>query len=97
MKNYVVVGGSSGIGLALVQKLIAENNKVTVISRTNDSLAGLPAVEHIELDVVLDEIDKNYLPDEIHGLVYCPGSINLKPFRALKPDALDFILKEFMR
>ena len=32
-----------------------------------------------------DELDKNDLPDEIHGVVYCPGSINLKPFRALKP------------
>ena len=87
MKNYVVVGGSSGIGLALVQNLVTENNNVTVISRTNDSLAGLPSVEHIELDVTAAEIDKNDLPDEIDGLVYCPGSINLKPFRALKSDA----------
>lgn len=25
------------------------------------------------------------MPNEIHGLVYCPGSINLKPFDRIKP------------
>lgn len=83
--NYVIVGGSSGIGLKLVEKLVAENANVWVVSRTSDSLRHIPAVTHIPLDVTIDEIDKGDLPDSIDGLVYCPGSINLKPFRSLKP------------
>jgi len=82
--NYVIVGGSSGIGLKLVEKLVAENANVWVVSRTSDSLQHIPAVTHIPLDVTIDEVDKGDLPDSIDGLVYCPGSINLKPFRSLK-------------
>jgi NAD(P)-dependent dehydrogenase (short-subunit alcohol dehydrogenase family) len=31
---------------------------------------------------------EGFLPEELHGLVYCPGSINLKPVTSLKPEAL---------
>jgi NAD(P)-dependent dehydrogenase (short-subunit alcohol dehydrogenase family) len=29
------------------------------------------------------------LPEKISGFVYCPGSINLRPFKGLKPDAFE--------
>lgn len=83
-KNYVIVGGSSGIGLSLVKQLVSEGANVTVISRTSENLQNMTSIRHIPLDVVADEFDKNDLPDEIHGLAYCPGTINLKPFRSLK-------------
>ena len=34
-----------------------------------------------------DELEVTELPETIHGLVYCPGSINLRPFKGLKPNA----------
>jgi NAD(P)-dependent dehydrogenase (short-subunit alcohol dehydrogenase family) len=37
------------------------------------------------LNVLEDELDLSFVPDELHGLAYCPGSINLKPFHRIKP------------
>ncbi len=87
MKNYLIAGGSSGTGLELVKKLSAEGHKVLVISRTGDSLDGLPSVTHLPKDLLEDELTESDLPASLDGIAYCPGSINLKPFRSLKPDA----------
>ena len=86
-KNYLIVGGSSGIGLSISEKLSAQNHNVYVMSRTEGGLVSLPAVQHIPVDVVQDEISTDDLPEHLDGVVYCPGSINLKPFRSLKPEA----------
>lgn len=86
-KNYLIVGGSSGIGLALVKKLAEEGHQVTVISRTAEQIKEMPNVIHLHKDVLNDEIAPTELPEILDGLVYCPGSINLKPFRSLKPAA----------
>ncbi|MEZ4935166.1 MAG: SDR family oxidoreductase [Saprospiraceae bacterium] len=86
-KNYLVVGGSSGIGLSLVKKLSAEGHQVLVISRNAQTLSHLPNVTHLEKDLLTDEVLEGELPEALDGLVYCPGSINLKPFRSLKTEA----------
>ncbi|CAI8250639.1 MAG: SDR family oxidoreductase [Flavobacteriaceae bacterium TMED120] len=83
MKNILIVGGSSGIGLALVEQL-AEDHNVFVASRTSESLVGKNCT-HIPYDVMSQELDVSLLP-ELHGFVYCPGSINLRPFKGLKPE-----------
>ena len=83
MKNIVLIGGSHGIGLAIAKSL-KDSAKVTVLSRTNDNLTDTN-IEHQEFDVSKDDINNLNLPDVIDGLVYCPGSINLKPFKMLKP------------
>jgi 3-oxoacyl-[acyl-carrier protein] reductase len=87
-KNILVVGGSHGIGLGIVQRFLAIGADLTVVSRTGDALASLPAVEHVALDVTSDDIDTSRLPDRIDGLAYCPGSINLGPIRGLKASAM---------
>ena len=86
MKNYVVVGGSSGIGLAITKSLSEKGHNVYVVSRTAEKLAGLDNVYHMEIDITQD-VNLENLPDEVHGLAYCPGTINLKPFHRLKPEA----------
>lgn len=84
--NYIIVGGSSGIGLELVKIISGQGGNVTVFSRTGDSLEGMPNVSHVALDMRTEEVPKDALPEEIHGFAYCPGSIVLKPFRSLKPE-----------
>ena len=83
-KNILIIGGSSGIGLQIVKKLNVEHN-VFVANRTNDSLSGLNH-QYIKVDVSKETLDPSGLPDSLDGLVYCPGSINLRPFRGLKPE-----------
>lgn len=74
MKTYIVIGGSKGIGNAIVETLI-EHHKVINLSRTQPEQSH-PNLSHYNCDILTDE-----LPDieNADGLVYCPGSINLKP------------------
>lgn len=87
--SFVVVGGTSGIGLEITRRLAAENFRVVVVSRSAGSVADLSGVTHLQADITRDEIDAGSFPDRIQGLVYCPGSIQLRPFHRLKED--DFL------
>ena len=82
-KNILIIGGSSGIGRALVDLMAPEHN-IYVASRSIESLANAE-VTHISYDVMNDALDVSDLPEQLDGFVYCPGSINLRPFRGLKP------------
>lgn len=84
-KNIVLIGGSHGIGLETAKDL-AEDHNVFIASRTSEHLADLN-VTHLDFDVTKDKIEDLDLPEAIDGLVYFPGSINLKPFKMLKPEA----------
>lgn len=87
MKNILLIGGSYGIGLAIAQEL-QYDNKVFIASRTNENIADMN-VTHIPFDATTDILDTSLLPEVIDGLVYCPGSINLRPFRGLKIDVFE--------
>ncbi len=87
MKNILLIGGSYGIGLAIAKELQYEN-KVFIASRTNENLTDLH-ITHIPFDATTDLLDTSKLPEVIDGLVYCPGSINLRPFRGLKPESFE--------
>ena len=83
-KNILIVGGSSGIGLSLVKQLQSDHNLI-VANRSNEALNGL-SVEFIPYDAENDELEVAKLPETLHGLVYCPGTINLRPFKGLRPE-----------
>lgn len=86
MANYLIVGGSSGIGRSLVDQLLAEGHSISVWAREQ---RDLPASVSFTAYDVTGESDppKETLPDSLDGLVYCPGSIDLKSFRSLKAPA----------
>ncbi|MES2748596.1 MAG: SDR family oxidoreductase [Bacteroidota bacterium] len=87
MKNILLIGGSYGIGLAIAKEMQYDNH-VFIASRTNDNIVDMN-VTYIPFDVTTDTLDTTKLPDQIDGLVYCPGSINLRPFKGIKPDAFE--------
>lgn len=81
MKTIVIVGGSKGIGNAvLIQQL--ENYRVCNISRTAPDITH-PNFSHFTADVLRDALPEF---ESIDALVYCPGSINLKPILSLSLD-----------
>ena len=86
-KNILLIGGSSGIGLATA-KLLIQNHEVYIASRSSDYLTGLD-IHHLPFDATTDDLSTLDLPAELSGLVYCPGSINLRPFKGLKPEAFE--------
>lgn len=84
-KNILIVGASSGIGYALAQQL--EKQGATLFTAGRRQPEGITST-HMSWDVTQmpagDALTQ--LPDELHGLVYCPGTINLKPFLRLAID-----------
>jgi NAD(P)-dependent dehydrogenase (short-subunit alcohol dehydrogenase family) len=88
-KNILVVGGSSGIGLSLIKLLSATGATVYNLSRSS-SEEWPEGIRHLNFDV-LDNADvlSGFLPEQLHGLVYAVGSINLKPFNRLSEE--DFL------
>jgi NAD(P)-dependent dehydrogenase (short-subunit alcohol dehydrogenase family) len=86
-RNYLIIGGGTGIGRALIDELLSNGDNIYAASR-NIKQANLPAaVNTITYDVLADD-DITDLPDELHGMAYCPGSINLKPFKSYSIDKL---------
>lgn len=83
MKNLLIVGASSGIGASIAQKAIADGYHVISASRSTPEIAG---IEHHTVDITAETIDWSFLPEQLDGLVYAPGTINLKPFHRLKLD-----------
>ena len=86
-KNILIIGGSSGIGLALAE-ILSPSNSVFVASRSNENLNGLD-LTLLSYDATSAELDTSVLPDELHGFIYCPGSINLRPFKGLSTEAFE--------
>ncbi len=85
MKNYLVVGGSSGIGRATVEVLAQQGHQVYATYHSTTPDLDLPAVHYHPLDVLSATPDLSFLPDSLDGLVYCPGSIQLLPFGRISP------------
>jgi NAD(P)-dependent dehydrogenase (short-subunit alcohol dehydrogenase family) len=81
MKTLIIIGGSKGIGNAII-KLLADTHKIINISRNAPEFAHAN-LEHFSCDIIKDELPNIENAD---GLVYCPGSINLKPFSRLSID-----------
>ena len=81
MKNILIIGGTKGIGKSIVDELVDEN-KITCFSR-NKSDFNQKNYTHLEFDALSDEYpDMN----DLDCLIYCPGSINLKPISTLTID-----------
>ncbi len=81
MKKVLIAGASSGIGYAIAERLISAGDQVISVSRNQPDLE---ISAHLNYDV------RSALPlppvdGPVDGLVYCPGSITLKPFKSLKP------------
>ncbi len=79
MRKILVIGGSKGIGNAIIESLV-DKNSIINISRTAPVLSH-NNLTHYNGDILTDELPKI---DEIDTLIYCPGSINLKPISRLK-------------
>lgn len=82
-KTILIVGGSRGIGAALAQKLLAEGAQVYNASRSAEG-----AGQTIRYDALKDDPKAllAQLPDQLDGLVYCPGSLDLRPFDRIEEE-----------
>lgn len=89
MATYFIVGGSSGIGRQLVNQLSESNHTVYATYCKNEITRATDNLFYSYLNVLDENNNFDFLPETIDGLVYCPGSINLRPFERIKP--VDFL------
>lgn len=80
MKTYLFIGASSVIAKSLAKSLLEQGNRIIALSRTQPSW-NFTKFYPINL---LEQIELPKIDESIDGLVYFPGSINLKPFKNLK-------------
>jgi len=80
----LIIGASSGIGLATAQLLQAEGANLFTASRKTPQ--GVQS-QHVTWDVN-DSAEGifNDLPEVLHGIVYAPGTFNLKPIQRFSLD-----------
>lgn len=89
MANYLIIGASSGIGKQLAKQLSEKEHRVFGTYNRNEEVNSNEQLSYHQLNVMSDNIQLDFLPDQLDGIVYCPGSINLRPFGRLT--ANDFI------
>lgn len=87
MRTYLIVGGSTGIGRSLVDLLISSGHRVVALSRDARGIDQLDGVTHIPWDITQEGFPALEV-DMLDGAVYCPGSINLKPFHRLTDEEI---------
>ncbi|MEO7120048.1 MAG: SDR family NAD(P)-dependent oxidoreductase, partial [Ginsengibacter sp.] len=85
MQNYLIIGGSSGIGQELAYQLSQSGNQVFATFNKKEAGNENTNLHFHHLNVLDENVSLDFLPDELAGLVYCPGSINLRPFERIKP------------
>ena len=93
MAKYLVVGASSGIGNALAIQLSESGHEVYATYFKNEVAATNANISFHQVNVLDENISLDFLPDTINGIVYCPGSINLKPFSRIKPEDFELDYK----
>lgn len=80
MKKLVIIGGSKGIGQAIIT-LLKDTYSIINISRT--TIETTNNITHHTVNILEDDLP---IIDAIDALVYCPGSINLKALSRLDLD-----------
>lgn len=88
MKTILIIGASSGIGKELALQLADSGHQVVGTYHRHSITSTHSNLRYMAYDV-MGETPLQDMPEKIDALIYCPGSILLKPFARIRPD--DFV------
>ena len=80
-KNILIIGASSDIGLEISKLATADGHNIYATSRDDVNANNFDNFIQLDPNKSLDVLDD--LPEDIDGLVYCPGTINLRSLQRL--------------
>jgi len=86
MKNFLIIGGSSGIGKEFANQLSQSGHQVFATYNKNKPEQDSSNIQFHQFNVLEENLSTDFLPEELSGIAYCPGSINLRPFDRIKPE-----------
>ena len=89
MNNYLIIGASGGIGKEIATQLSESGNNVYGTYYKNKPENEIRLTQYCQLNVLDESINLDFLPDQLSGFIYCPGSIALRPFERIKPADFD--------
>lgn len=89
MATYLIIGASSGIGKHLALLLAERGDTVIGTYHTTTEAIDHPRIHLQPLDIRSADATLTSQPESLAGVVYCPGTIDLKPFKRIKAE--DFI------
>ncbi|MCU0415865.1 MAG: SDR family oxidoreductase [Cytophagaceae bacterium] len=75
--NYLFIGNSSAIASSVQKHIDSSSHNLWTVGRSTSDIAS---AHHHTWSSVEDPLPTDFLPDTLHGFVYFPGTINLKPF-----------------
>lgn len=88
MKTFLIIGGSSGMGASTVERLIRNGDRVIATYHKNEITSQHPNLSTLSYDVMgYDPLNLEGI-DKLDGMVYCPGSISLKPYNRFTEEEL---------
>lgn len=87
MKKFLIIGGSSGIGKAVANQLSANGHEVFA-TYCKHPTQNEKNIHFQHFDVLQDDVDQLTIPEQLNGVVYAPGNINLKPFSRVNVDEM---------
>ncbi|MFN5417442.1 MAG: SDR family NAD(P)-dependent oxidoreductase [Flavobacteriia bacterium] len=82
-KNILIIGAGKGIGLASA-KLLSLENEIYAVTKS-ESLELEEVATMVKYASIADESAHltSWLPEKLDALIFCPGTIRLKPFHRI--------------
>jgi NAD(P)-dependent dehydrogenase (short-subunit alcohol dehydrogenase family) len=83
MSTYLIIGASSGIGKKLAEQLVDSGHNVLITYFKNKPEPSAAFKTYHYLNVLDENNPLDFVPDSLDGMVYWPGSLNLRPFERI--------------